>query len=329
MAIENRNLMKIRESEAAQAVFAFGWLFHSRLLCGSLLGGCLLCGSLLCGCSVNPEIEAGNGEDENGNGAAKEIPIRIATEVTRVADEKFEDGDVLGLFVVNEPDALETSGNQYDNEPLMFVGGVLTSRELYYRDERTVTDFYCYFPYSRAVENVEALPFSVNSDQSTPEGYNGSDFLWGRTTGVLPTENLVNIPMRHLTSCLKVVLKAGAGWTAEELAGAKVTVCGLKTAGFANLKDGSVAAGEGTSEIVARNEGGGVFSALVVPQGVVNAELVKIAAGTDEYVLRTSVDLRSGREHICTVPVNKTGGSINVGIVGWETDGTDHGGSVE
>ncbi len=49
----------------------------------------------------------------------------------------------------------------------------------------------------------------------------------------------MNIPMRHLTSCLKVILKAGAGWTAEELAGAKVTVCGLKTAGFVNLKTAS------------------------------------------------------------------------------------------
>ncbi len=123
--------------------------------------------------------EVGNESEKDGNGTAKEMPIRIATAVTRVADEKFEDRDVLGLFAVNEPDALVTFGNQYDNEPLMFVGGVLTSRELYYKDERTVTDFYCYFPYSRAVGNIEALPFSVNSDQSTPEGYNGSDSLWG------------------------------------------------------------------------------------------------------------------------------------------------------
>ncbi len=72
-----------------------------------------------------------------------------------------------------------------------------------------------------------------------------------------------------------------------------------------------------------------MFSVLVVPQTVVNAELVKIAAGTNEYALRISVDLRLRREHISTVTVNKTGGSINVGLVGWETDGIYHGGSVE
>lgn len=297
-------LMKIREVGVAAAVIAFG--------------------GLLCGCSV----KQGNG-DGDGNGVGREIPIHIATAVTRVADERFEDGDVLGLFVVNEPETLAASGNQYDNEPLTFAGGTLTSRELYYRDDRTVTNFCCYFPYRQAVEDVEALPFKVNADQSAPDGYNGSDFLWGQTTGVLPSERLVNIPMRHLTSRLKIVLKPGAGWSADELAGAKVSVCGLKTEGVVNLKDGSVEAGDSGEEIVARNYGGGVFSALVVPQSVVNAELVKIAVGTNEYVLRTSIDLRPGLSHSCTVTVNKTGGSINVGIVGWETDDNDYGGSVE
>lgn len=297
-------LMKIREFGVAAAVIAFG--------------------GLLCGCSV----KQGNG-DGDGNGVGREIPIHIATAVTRVADERFEDGDVLGLFVVNEPETLAASGNQYDNEPLTFAGSALTSRELYYRDDRTVTDFYCYFPYRQTVEDVAALPFKVNADQSTPDGYNGSDFLWGQTTGVMPSERLVNIPMRHLTSRLKVVLKPGAGWSADELAGAKVSVCGLNTEGFVNLKDGSVEAGDSGEEIVARNYGGGVFSALVVPQSVVNAELVKIAVGTNEYVLRTSIDLRPGLSHSCTVTVNKTGGSINVGIVGWETDDNDYGGSVE
>ncbi len=297
-------LMKIREFGAAAAVIAFG--------------------GLLCGCSVKP----GSGEGD-GNGVGREIPIHIATAVTRVADERFEDGDVLGLFVVNEPETLAASGNQYDNEPLTFADGTLTSRELYYRDDRTVTDFCCYFPYRQTVEDVEALPFKVNADQSTPDGYKGSDFLWGQTTGVLPSERLVNIPMRHLTSRLRVVLKPGAGWSAEELAGAKVVLCGLKTDGLVNLKDGSVEVGDTGEEIVARNDGGGVFSALVVPQSVVNAELVKIVVGTNEYVLRTSIGLQSGKVHGCTVTVNKTGGSINVGIVGWETDENDYGGSVE
>lgn len=281
------------------------------------------CGWLPCGCSV----KAGNGDA--GNGSGNEIPIRVATVVTRVADERFEDGDVLGLFVVNEPEALAASGNQYDNETLTFDGGVLKSRELYYRDDRTVTDFYCYFPYAETVADMEAVPFRVNADQSTPELYNGSDFLWGRTIGVMPSERLVNIQMRHLTSCLRVVLKPGAGWTADELAGATVRVCGLKTEGFASLKEGGVEVGEAAEDIVAKNDGGGVFSALVVPQAVVNAELVKIEVGTNEYALRTSISLQSGQEHTCTITLNKTGGSINVGIVGWETDEKDYGGSVE
>lgn len=106
--------MKMRDFEAAAAVIAFGWL--------------------LCGCSVKP---AGGDDNGDGNGAGERIQIRVATAVTRVADERFEDVDVLGLFVVNEPEALAASGNQYDNEPLTFAGSALISRELYYRDDRT------------------------------------------------------------------------------------------------------------------------------------------------------------------------------------------------
>lgn len=63
-------LMKIREFGAVGAVIAFG--------------------GLLCGCSV----KQGNG-DGDGNGVGRESPIHIATAVTRVADERFEDVDVL------------------------------------------------------------------------------------------------------------------------------------------------------------------------------------------------------------------------------------------
>lgn len=65
-------LMKIREFGAAAAVIAFG--------------------GLLCGCSVKP---AGGDDNGDGNGAGERIQIRVATVVTRVADERFEDVDVL------------------------------------------------------------------------------------------------------------------------------------------------------------------------------------------------------------------------------------------
>lgn len=72
-----------------------------------------------------------------------------------------------------------------------------------------------------------------------------------------------------------------------------------------------------------------IFKALVVPQNVSESELVRIRIGTNSYSLKTSIDLKSGRQHTCTVVINRTGEGINIGIGPWETDDIDYGGSVE
>ena len=43
------------------------------------------------------------------------LPINISTILTRATDSAFEAGDKVGIFVVNEPNALTTSGNHVDN----------------------------------------------------------------------------------------------------------------------------------------------------------------------------------------------------------------------
>ena len=42
------------------------------------------------------------------------LPINISTTLTRATDSAFEAGDKVGIFVVNEPNALTTSGNHVD-----------------------------------------------------------------------------------------------------------------------------------------------------------------------------------------------------------------------
>ncbi|MBO5234619.1 MAG: fimbrillin family protein, partial [Alistipes sp.] len=46
---------------------------------------------------------------------ADKLPINISTTLTRATDAAFEAGDKVGIFVVNEPNALTTSGNHVDN----------------------------------------------------------------------------------------------------------------------------------------------------------------------------------------------------------------------
>lgn len=153
--------------------------------------------------------------------------------------------------------------------------------------------------------------------------------MWGKVDGVSPTPDPVVISVNHSMSCLIVKLKAGTGWKEDDIKDAEVTLCGLKTSALVNLADGTVIADGGTAEMKPLPIGAGIFKALVVPQKVSDAELVRVKVGTNSYSLKTSIDLKSGRQHTCTVVINRTGEGINIGIGPWETDGIDYGGPVE
>ncbi len=256
------------------------------------------------------------------------VPINIATAVTKVTDTAFEKGDAIGLYVVNCPASLAQSGNHADNVKFTFDGEKWVSeKDLYWQDEKTPADFYAYFPYVDAMD-VQSFGFSVQQDQSTVAGYKASELLSGKTLGVEPTSDPVMISTRHLMSCLKVELKAGTGWTEEDVNAATVSLVGLKTTATFSLKDNTMTAAGDVAQIIPLSMGSGVYRALVVPQSVSEAELIKITVGGKEYTLKTSVDLLSGKQHKCTVVVNRTTEGINIGVDPWE-DGDVYSGVVE
>lgn len=258
------------------------------------------------------------------------IPIQIATAMTRATDYAFESGDNVGLFVVNEPKSLQNSGNHVDNSKFTFGGTKWDSeKDLYWFDATTKADFYCYYPYTSTVPSITAYPFQVSQDQSTEIGYKASDLMWGKVLGIAPTPNPVMITVNHSMSCLIVKLKAGTGWKEDDLKEAEVTLCGLRTSSLINLADGTVIADGSTKEMKPLKVEAGIFKVLVVPQKVSDSELVRIKIGTDSYSLKTTIDLKSGKQHTCTVVVNRTGEGINIGIGPWETDDIDYGGPVE
>ncbi len=258
------------------------------------------------------------------------VPIQIATTVTRATDSAFETGDNVGLFVVNQPNGIQASGNHVDNCKFTFDGTKWNAgKEIYWLDATTKADFYCYYPYTSPVSSITEFPFKVSQDQSTENGYKTSDFMWGKVDGIAPTPDPVVITVNHSMSCLIVNLKAGTGWKEDDIKNTEITLRGLRTSSLINLADGTVTADGDAMEMKPMQVGAGIFKALVVPQKVSGSELVKIKVGTNSYSLKTSIDLKSGRQHTCSVVVNRTGEGINIGIGPWETDDIDYGGSVE
>ena len=282
--------------------------------------------ALMFSCSENPTPEPE--PTPTPTPTPEKWAINISTSITRATDTSFENGDKVGIYVVNQPNTLKATGNHADNIGFTYSGSWSAVTTIYWKDETTKADFYCYYPYASNISNVEAYPFAVKADQSSVANYKASDFLWGKTTDVAPTKDAVGITVKHAMSNVIVKLIAGNGYTAEDIASATVAICGLKTNSTINLATGVVTATGDVAEITPMVEND-YRRALVVPQSVSNADLIKVTIGDKVYTLNQSIEFKSGKQHTCTLTVERTNQGINIGIDGWETEGDDFGGTVE
>lgn len=260
----------------------------------------------------------------------EKIPINVATTIqTKATDNEFEEGDKVGLFVVNHnaagPATLALTGNHADNALFTFSGSKwIPQTQLYWKDQSTKADFYCYYPYQPTLSSVTALAFELRADQSKEADYKASDFLWGKKAGEKPSENLVRIEVNHLMSSILVYLQPGDGYKAEDLSAAQVFICNTKRQAQIDLTNGNVSS-QGTASKITSAKNSDHYRALVVPQTVTEGtKLIEIKLGGDTYSLNLEKDTTfvSGKQVKCTLKVNRTSEGINIGINGWEEGDT-------
>lgn len=270
-----------------------------------------------------------NASDISENPAAEKLPISISTALSRVTDYAFEVGDKVGVFVVNEPNSLAASGNHVDNMGFTCSDKWTPDAEIYWLDKTTKADLYCYYPYAETVD-ATAHPFATKADQSALADYKASEFLWGRTAGVAPTEEAVGITVKHTFSNVVVILKAGAGFTEETFAAASksVRICNVRTAATVDLATGIATATGVASSVTPYNEGD-YYRALIVPQTVAEGALIQATVNGTDYTLSRGFTFRANTQHKFTVTVNKVNNGVNIGIGGWDVDDSDNGGSAE
>lgn len=267
------------------------------------------------------------------------IPISLkcdlsASAATRATDTGYEAGDKIGLYVVNYeenvPGILSQSGNHVDNICFTYNGGVWSPESpIYWKDEDTPADFYCYYPYSTPTD-ITAHLFSVKEDQSVLANYKASEFLYGKSNKVFPTEQAVSLTTYHLFSCAIITVAPGNGYTEESLETANISVRlnGCKNNAAINLKEGTVdATGEATTILPLKEEK--QYKALIVPQTIQADNFITVTVNGQDYNLKKEFTFVSGMRHQFTVTVNRTSNGINVGIGSWEDDGTDNGGTAE
>lgn len=290
----------------------------------------------------------------NPNGA---IAINIDGSIsqiytTRVDDGGFCDGDQVGLFGVNYIDNNSTAGelldegNQVDNARYTFDEANykwVSSGNIYYKDAETNIDIYAYYPYGHP-DSVTEYAFEVAQDQSganTEDGYAMSDFLWGKTENVTPSESKVKIKFNHKMACVSVVLTEGNGFAAGEWDAIEKNVLVMNTTRTStiDLATGVVTAtGKAPMEgIVMKNNAEG-FRAIVVPQSVEAGKAlldITIDGISRRFKTETATTYEAGKQTKYSLKVNKKSHSgeyelvlTDTEIIDWIADLDTHGGEA-
>lgn len=198
----------------------------------------------------------------------------------------------------SDADGYKTATLSSDTDPFWW-----TSRE-----DITVS---AWWPYGTTMPDVV-----VKADQSTKEGFEGSDFISAEAQTVQfdnPT-----LEFSHRTARITVLLKPGAGITS--VSGADVYVTGLGT------DNGNPAT------IRTYEAGGDTYEALTAPQTVkANTPFIQVDLGGGTYYFRPHSDvvLAAGSRYTYTVNVNATGLTLEGCTIGGWTDGGSENGTAE
>lgn len=269
--------------------------------------------------------------------------------VTRVNDNGFCNGDVMGVYIVdyegNKPGTLKVNGNRGDNVRHTFDEPNYkwnSAYDLFWKDKHTHIDVYGYYPFANP-ESIEDYQFEVQKDQSKATengemgGYEASDFLWGKVSDVAPTTSVIRLPMAHRMSNARVTLIQGSGFAEGEWANLEkiVLIANVARKASINLSTGDIktaGAVENTMTIPSRTND--EWRTIVVPQTVAaGTTLFSITIGGVPYKFTKNEALTyvAGKMMNFGIKVDKQTGSgaykltlVSESITPWENDLVSH-----
>lgn len=277
---------------------------------------------------------------------SEDLPIRISASLnvyTRATDNSFEQGDVLGLYLVKwtsgTPGILQGTGNYGDNLSFSLTSsGWQTSTMAQYPQDGEKLDFYAYHPYvsSSALDGEGYRVHRAATDQRQESAYKGSDLLMASASGVSAGTSAVHLQFSHMLSKMEIELKAGEGLTLEELTEATITIKGVKTSGKVHLSSKACQTDETKEDVIAHGTfslaAGGEkltgVSAIVYPQEIASGvELIEIGLGEEKYLFTTTkpITLQAGYKSIFTITLSRNSLSVETGVTDWTEGEGDEG----
>ena len=255
-----------------------------------------------------------------GQADANVMTFRIAHpgETTRATDTAFEQDDRVGIFITQKDAPLEVSGNYVNNAALTLDGSLWKPERIIYWDGGTY-DIYGYYPYLSTISSADNLPFSVATDQSTPEGYEASDFLWAQAPNASASDKAVALTFSHRMSRILIQLVKGEDYEGDLPEDAAVYLHNTVPDATIDLSAGVVTRDPYATaqSLRARSLGNHRYAVLTVPQRLDNRQpLVEVVMQGVSYLYESKFVFKAGIQHTVQLVVSKNPEQIKIEIGG-------------
>ena len=246
---------------------------------------------------------------------------------TRATEIAFESGDKIGLYATeyngDVASPLQISGNWANNVATTYDGAIWTpAKKIFWSENRM--DVYGYYPYMTPTSIDEHL-WSVQLDQSTPEtadalsGYEASDFLWGKATGVSQTDGDVQLEFKHRCSKLVVKLVKGKDYSGVLPTESELYIHSTVPTATIDFTNGAVTKniyGE-METIKAKRVDDGTFEAIIIPQRMeTRRPFLEYIANGVSYLYESTFIFKAGKLHTLELTINSNPDQIEIEVGG-------------
>ena len=252
---------------------------------------------------------------------------------TRATETAFESDDMIGIYATeysgDVASPLQISGNWANNVATTYNGTTwIPAKKIFWSENKM--DVYGYYPYMTPTSIDEHL-WSVQLDQSTPEtadalsGYEASDFLWGKATGVSQTDGDVQLEFKHRCSKLVVKLVKGADYSGVLPTESELYIHSTVPTATIDFTNGAVTKyiyGD-METIKARRVDDATFEAIIIPQRMeTRRPFLEYIANGVSYLYESTFVFKAGKQHTLELTINSNPDQIEIEVGGnvgdWE-----------
>lgn len=176
--------------------------------------------------------------------ASGNIPITISGRIlqvqahTRITDNKFDNDNAIGLYVLAQPENLSGSRHIENMRLIYSSDGFTPEAEIYYPKGEGKCDFISYHPYQEEgiIQGSNNIKINVSTDQSSTTEYSNSDFMVAKAIGISPSLKAVNLQYNHKLCQLNIILQVYEEENIDELQqNASISISNLNTKATYNM----------------------------------------------------------------------------------------------